>query len=158
MVKQQKRAFRLPTEVFDEYWIHAKRSDPYDYPAPTERCGKWMIYAHLNEVDQVWSIIRDAVVAGLLGSSAKVATMKSNSNAVDPDTKVICIYTYDSEDQADVVRILTALREELLIAHKAFYKEDNATDAGRYSFNTRGPVSKYWANYGETQLRIPKGR
>jgi hypothetical protein len=148
----------LPTEVYDEFWIRAERRDKKSYPKPTERCGKWMIYAHTSEVDQVWATVRDAVRRVLLGSSAKVATMKPNRNAVRPDEKVICIYTYDSEDTADVLRILKALREELGLMHKAFYKEDEATLSGQYSFNTKGPVSKYWADYGETSLRIPKGR
>jgi hypothetical protein len=148
----------LPTEVYDVFWIRAERVDPYNYPQPTERRGKWMIYAHVSEVDQVWITIRDAVVRGLLGSDAKVATMKPNANAVEPDRKVICIYTYDSEDKDDVLRILTSLREDLGIMRKAFYKEDIATYARRYSFNTKGPVSRYWADYGETSLRIPKGR
>jgi hypothetical protein len=94
----------------------------------------------------------------LLGSGAKVATMKPNPNAVKPDSKVICIYTSDSEDTDDVLRILKALREDLGLMHKAFYKEDNATLSGNYSFNTKGPVSKYWADHGETSLHIPKGR
>jgi len=148
----------LPTQVYDDYWIRVERVDPYNYPQPTERNGKWMIYAHINEVDQVWITISSAVIGGLVGSSAKVATMKPNPNATKPEHKVICIYTYDSEDRDDVVRILTSLREDLGILHKAFYKEDNATRSRIYSFNTKGPVSKYWADYGEIALRIPKGR
>jgi hypothetical protein len=158
MAKQKNTGLTLPTEVDGEYWIWAERVDPYNYPHPKERCGKWMIYAHDSEVDQVWITIRDAVVGGLLGSDAKVATMKPSPNAVKPDHKVICIYTYDSEDKDDVLRILTSLREDLGVQHKAFYKEDNVTRSGDYRFNTRGPVSKYWANYGEIALRIPKGR
>jgi hypothetical protein len=158
MTKQKNTAPPLPTEVDSYFWIRVERIDTYNYPQPTERSGKWMIYAHVNEVDQVWVTIRDAVVGGLLGSDAKVATMKPNPNAVRPDEKVICIYTYDSEDRDDVLRILTSLREDLGILHKAFYKEDNVTLSGNYSFNTRGPVSKYWADYGEIALRIPKGR
>jgi Domain of unknown function (DUF1917) len=158
MGKQKNTGQPLPTEMDSDYWIWAERVDTYNYPQPTERCGKWMIYAHDSEVDQVWMTIRDAVVGGLLGSSAKVATMKPSPNAVKPDHKVICIYTYDSEDKDDVVRILTSLREDLGVLHKAFYKEDNVTRSGNYSFNTKVPVSKYWADYGEITLRIPKGR
>src|SRR5258708_1037982 len=158
MARQKKTTPPLPTEVYDDYWIRTERVDTYNYPQPTERCGKWMIYAHVSEVDHVWTTIRSAVIGGLLGSSAKVATMKPNPNAIKPDEKVICIYTYDSEDTDDVLRILTSLREDLGILHKAFYKEDNATYSRQYSFNTKGPVSKYWADYGEITLRIPKGR
>ena len=106
MAERRKTRQPLPTEVFDKYWIRVERVDPYNYPQPTERCGKWMIYPHVSEVNQVWITIRDAVVGGLLGSSAKVATMKQNPNAVRPDEKVICIYTYDSDDKDDVLRRL----------------------------------------------------
>ncbi len=51
----------LPSEVYDEYWIWAECVDLYNYPESTERCGKWMIYAHESEVDQIWITIRDAV-------------------------------------------------------------------------------------------------
>jgi site-specific recombinase XerD len=156
--EQKDTAPPLPTQVYDDYWIWAERVDPDNYPQDTERCGKWMIWAHVNEVDQVWITIRDAVMGGLLGSSAKVATMMPSPIEVRRDHKVICIYTYDSEDRDDVLRILTSLREDLGILHKAFYKEDNVTLSMNYSFNTKGPVSKYWADYGEIALRIPKGR
>jgi hypothetical protein len=158
MTRRKSTAPPLPTEVYDEYYIWAKRVDPYNYPQPTERSGKWTIYPHVREVDEVWITIRNAVVGGLLGSSAKVATMMPNPHEVHPDEKVICIFTYDSEDREDVLRILRSLREDLGILHKAFYKEDNAARARNYSFNTKGPVSKYWADYGEITLRIPKGR
>ena len=92
-MSEPRKTALLPTEVYDDYWIWAERVDPYNYPEPTERSGKWMIYAHDNEVDRVWITIRDAVVGGLLGSSAKVATMKPSPIAVKADHKVICIYT-----------------------------------------------------------------
>ena len=158
MTKRKNPAPPLPTEVYDDFYIKAQRADPYNYPQPTERSGKWMIYPHVSEVDQVWITIRNAVVGGLLGSSAKVATMKPNPIEVHPDEKAICVYTYDSEDREDVLRILRSLREDLGILHKAMYKLDRDTRAGKYSFNSKRPVSKYWADYGEIALRVPKGR
>jgi len=158
MAKRKNTAPPLPTKVGEVPWIRARRIDTYNYPQPTERSGKWTIYPHVREVDEVWITIRNAVVGGLLGSSAKVATMMPNPHEVHPDEKAICIYTYDAEDREDVLRILTSLREDLGILHKAFYKEDRVTRAGHYSFNTQGPVSTYWADYGELVLRTPKGR
>jgi hypothetical protein len=158
MAEQKNTAQPLPTEEYDDYWISVWCRDPSRYPVPTERCGKWMIYAHISEVNQIWATIRDAVEAGLLGSSAKVATMRPNPHAKRPEHKVICIYTYDSDDKDDVLRILAELRQELGISHKAFYKEDNETRSGNYSFNSTSPVSKYWADHRELALRILKGR
>lgn len=124
--KRKDTAPPLPTEVYHDYWIWAERVDPYNYPQPTERRGKWMIFAHISEVDEVWITIRNAVVGGLLGSSAKVATMMPNPHTVNPDHKVICIYTYDSEDLEDVKRVLVGMRE-IGIKHEAWYKEDRVT-------------------------------
>ena len=87
MAEQKNTAQPLPAEVYDDYWISVRRRDPFTYPAATERCGKWMIYAHISEVNQIWATIRDAVEAGLLGSSAKVATMRPNPKKSDQKTK-----------------------------------------------------------------------
>lgn len=146
----------MPTRNDSEFWICIERSVD-DYPKRTERSGKWMVFPHVSDVDRVWSIIARAVFDGQLGSSAKVATMKGNPNAIKEDEKVICIYTYDSEDRVDVLRVLKELRG-LGIDNKAFYKEDATTRSHQYSFNTSKPVTKYWAGYGETELLIPKGR
>ena len=51
----------------------------------------------MAEIDEWWSRIKAATENGLLGCSAKVATMRENPNAVSRDTKVICVYTYDME-------------------------------------------------------------
>jgi Basophilic leukemia-expressed protein Bles03 len=142
----------MPTGNDSEYWIDIKRSVG-DYPERTERSGKWMVFPHVSDVDRVWSIIARATFDGQLGSSAKVATMKYNPNAIKRDEKVICIYTYDSEDRDDVLRVLKELRR-LGIYNKASYKEDKATRSHQYSFNTSKQVSKYRAGYGETELLI----
>lgn len=147
---------KMPTQVTSDYWIWASRRDK-SYPEDTDRCGKWMVMVYTSEVDQVWTVIRDAVEQNKLGSSAKVATMKPNEHASNPDVKVICIYTYDSDDRDDLLRVLTALRE-IGILHRAYYKEDNETLSGNYSFNTKRAVSKYWADYGKIELRVPKRR
>ncbi len=151
MAKRKNHAPLLPTEVYDDYYIRVKRVDEYNYPQPTERCGKWLIYAHISEVDHVWVTIRDAVVGGLLGSSAKVATMMYNPREVRPGYKVICVYTYDSDDLEDLKRVLVGMRE-IGINQEAWYKEDRTTRAGQYSSNSKGPVTKYRAPENSTEF------
>ncbi len=46
--------------------------------------------------------------------------------------KVICVYTYDWTDEADVRRVRQELRA-LGITSKIPYKTDDDTNAGRYS-------------------------
>ncbi len=134
-----------PTKVFVSPWIRAERYwYAPAYPKPTERCGKWMVYIPIDRVDAVWSIVRDAIVVGELGRAAKVATMAENSRTVYKDKRVLCVYTYDSDDLEDLKRVLVRMRE-LGINQEAWYKEDRATRAGQYSSNSNGPVTRDFA-------------
>jgi hypothetical protein len=47
----------------------------------------------------------------------------------DPDEHVICVYSYDSNDEADVIRIREALRK-IGISQPLGYKTDEDTAAG----------------------------
>jgi superfamily II DNA or RNA helicase len=123
---------RRPSEVFDEYWIHADRKDSDSYPEHSERGGKWMLFVKTAEIDEWWAKIKAATENGLLGSSAKVATMKPNPNAVANDTRLICVYTYDVDDERDCSSIRDALRD-LGVTWKIPYKTDADTYAGKYS-------------------------
>src|SRR6266436_1611917 len=113
---------RRPSEVTDANWLHAKRKIG-TYSTPTENCGKWLIFVSLSQVDEVWAKIKRATEEGRLGSAAKVATARPNPNATNPDTKVICVHTYDWMDEADVKRIRQALKQ-MGVTSKIPYKAD----------------------------------
>jgi len=123
---------RRPTEVRDDYWI---RVDAPNYLGPEGEevvTGKWMIFVWSKNVDEIWSKIRDATVEGRLGIAAKVATMQPNSNAFNPDLKLICVYTEDWRDVVDVLRV----RKELFrmgFDRTLTYKTDAATYRGEYA-------------------------
>lgn len=72
-----------------------------------------MIFCPPREVDEVWSIVARATAANQLGIAAKVAPRP------DPDDprkdRLICIYTTDFRDKADVERVLLKLRELRLV-------------------------------------------
>ncbi len=76
-----------------------------------------------------------------MGDSAKVATARKNPHELDPKERVICVYTYDADDYADVSRVREALRE-IGYTRKLPYTMDDATLAGRYSAG--GRVSRYY--------------
>lgn len=142
-------------------WIFAHRQHG-DYPEGTEQDGKWMVFPRTEEVDTVWGAIEEAVSEGLLGDAAKVAPEPSQSKG----THVICIYTYDSDDKADLLRILTHLRG-MSINHSAMYKENRETHAGNYAGvslrwsrdkrteTTRSPI-KWYAREDRIELLTPK--
>ncbi|RLI69082.1 MAG: hypothetical protein DRP02_11335 [Candidatus Gerdarchaeota archaeon] len=131
-----------PSEVRDVYWLYAKRKKG-NYPAYTPRGGKWLIFVHVKEIDEVWRKIKKATEDGKLGNGAKVATAKPNPNARNPDIKVICVYTYDWTDEEDVRRIREELRK-LGITQKIPYKTDEDTLKGKYRIKGHTRISKYY--------------
>ena len=113
------------------------------YPAHTERGGKWMVFVPMTDVDAVWMQITAALDAGDLGDRAKVSTARPNANAADPTQNVICVYTYDGDDEADVWRVRDGLRR-LGIAKPFGWKPDQATRDGLYQVRGHRRVSRYW--------------
>ncbi len=67
-----------------------------------------MIYLDETQLPTLWPAILTAVEAGRLGPSASIAP----SGAPSGDTeRVVCVYTRDFRDVADVTRVLEALVE-----------------------------------------------
>ncbi|MBI4369588.1 MAG: DUF1917 domain-containing protein [Elusimicrobia bacterium] len=133
---------RVPSQETGAYWIYTARRIG-NYPEPTVRSGKWLIFVSRERIDAIWDRIRKATEEGRLGCSAKVATAKPNPNASDPARKVICVYSYDWEDKEDVMRIRAELRA-LGIVWKIPYKADADTDAGKYRTTGHTRISKYY--------------
>ncbi len=125
---------RRPSEVFEQYWLYAERGEADSYPEHGDRGGKWMLFIKTAQIDEWWAKIKAATESGLLGSSAKVATMKPNPNAAANYTRLICVCTYDVDDERDCLRVRHALRD-LGVTWKIPYKTDADTYAGRYSRN-----------------------
>lgn len=101
------------------------------------------MFVDVDDVDEVWDKIRMAVEGGRLGSSAKVATAKPNPLNPNPRKRVICVYTYDWTDRADVMRIREELRK-LGITNKIPYKADIDTLEGKYTVTGHQRISKYY--------------
>jgi hypothetical protein len=132
----------LPSCIKDDYWIYAYRQTG-TYPAHAHRGGKWLIFVPTQSVDEVWQKISLAVEGGHLGESAKVSTSRPNPIAQNRSKRVICVYTYDSDDAVDVRRIRAVLRA-LGIRHRIPYKTDKATEDGRYRRSGDKRISKYF--------------
>jgi hypothetical protein len=131
---------RRPSEVQDEPWVWAHRTHG-NYPSATARSGKWLVYVDESYVDNAWEPVRAATEAGRLGSSAKVATAYRNPHATSARAKVMCVYTYDWMDEADVMRVREELRTSCAVKRAISYKSDADTLADNY-----GPgLAKYRA-------------
>ena len=132
---------RTPSQIQDEYWVSA-RARKNRVPS-TERSGKWLIFVPLEELDTAWVKIKKATQDGLLGNSSKAATALPSPYAADPTKRVICVYTYDSDDREDVLRVRQALRD-LGFDRLMPYKTDKATLEGRYQVKGHQRISLYY--------------
>ena len=130
---------RNPSEIINDYWIYAYRSTG-EYPKPNVNSGKWLVFVHINEVDELWAEIKQATESGQLGHTSKVATAMPKGE-YDENKKVICVYTYDWTDKEDAVRVRQALRV-LGVTGLCSYKSDEDTRQGKYNA-TGHRVSKY---------------
>lgn len=89
--------------------------------------GKWMFFPQPEDLPRVWRLVAEATAEGKLGPCTKVGTYEPEN--VKKGT-LICVYTYDFNDQADVKRVLLELEELGLIARDArpaYYKCDAYT-------------------------------
>jgi len=138
--RQSISADARPSEVTAAYWLYANRCVG-DYPASTPRSGKWLLFIPVEQINGVWAVIKHAVEEGRLGDSAKVATGRPNPNASNPDVRVICVYTYDADDDTDVTRVREELRQ-LGFTQRIPYKTDDATLQGQYQVRGHTRISK----------------
>lgn len=120
---------RLPTEVTDQWWIHAYDAERPQPAGPAS--GKWLVFVPVRYVDRYWQIVKQAVQDGTLGPAAKVATGRPNPDEIDPTRRPIVVYTADWRDEDDVRRVLRGLRS-LGIGWRLTFKTDEATMTGVY--------------------------
>eukprot|EP01112_Ceratiomyxa_fruticulosa_P020295 TRINITY_DN6876_c0_g1_i1.p1 TRINITY_DN6876_c0_g1~~TRINITY_DN6876_c0_g1_i1.p1 ORF type:complete len:133 (-),score=19.38 TRINITY_DN6876_c0_g1_i1:78-476(-) len=128
-----------PSLVFDQPWCYAERKKPHSYPKHTERGGKWLIFDLPSEIDKVWIRVVEVLNQGLLGDMAKAST----SYAPEGENRVICVYTYDGENEADVWRVREGLKS-IGIFRRLPWKSDQATYEGRYTSSGHTKISKYF--------------
>ncbi|KAH0493287.1 hypothetical protein TgHK011_008199 [Trichoderma gracile] len=103
------------------------------------RTGKWMLFCPTTEVNEVWEIVAKATANNELGIAAKVAP-RSPLEDFRKD-RLLCVYTADFTDKADVGRVLQKLRELKLVEARGrpiYYKPDAFTYIGISSGNPWG--------------------
>lgn len=138
----------------DSPWLWAAAPDnvfPH-HETPDTPHGKWLWFLPVRAVDAGWRLVKQAVEEGRLGPGAKVATLGNSSNG-DPTRRPVIIYTDDCTDEADVQRVLIALRD-LGIKDALAYKTDEATARGEYGDRTSLYTSP--ANTTKVVRRIPR--
>ena len=113
-----------PSEVHDRPWLYAVHDQSF---SSSDKSGKWLVFFSPEYVDDWWSRVTAATLAGDLGPVSKVSTMYPTN--YDKRRKVICAYTVDADDMEDVMRVRDALRE-LGVTWPISYKEDAMSAAG----------------------------
>ncbi|KAF9428245.1 hypothetical protein BGZ94_003002 [Podila epigama] len=122
----------LPTQITEDYWVRAS-APPEMLSKGRPNPGKWMLFYDKSILDEKWAIVKQMVEQGELGIGAKCSTAKVNPNATNSKTGVIIVYTYDYQDQEDVLRVAITLHEKLQYKGKIYYKSDEQTMAGLYA-------------------------
>ncbi|KAH6847697.1 hypothetical protein B0I37DRAFT_150099 [Chaetomium sp. MPI-CAGE-AT-0009] len=111
--------------------------------------GKWMLFPQESEVNEVWRAVCEGVDAGRLGLGAKVST----SGLEGDPARLICVYTRDFTDVADVRRVLDAIVAMGLVRadmpRGIMYKCDAYTHLGIYEGNEYGLRASM---YGSTEM------
>jgi hypothetical protein len=126
-----------------DWWLSAERPG---VNASTRWGGKWLLYLTKGpELDHAWKKVRLATENGLLGPASKVATNKLNRNAVDHTIGVIVVYTENSNDERDCMRVANALRDIMDYPSKMCYKAHEASGSTPYAVSGDKCISKYYA-------------
>jgi hypothetical protein len=133
----------------DWVWAYSSHhADSDDAPA-----GKWLIYVRCPQVAYCWELVRMAVEEGSLGPCAKVITDWAMSQTGE-STHVICVYTSDFRNQADVLRVAQRLFEVDAVRKQVLrYKPDVFTYTGQYA-TAKDPASIYSAAPPYSSLQV----
>ncbi|KAL7620024.1 hypothetical protein AAE478_010573 [Parahypoxylon ruwenzoriense] len=94
------------------------------------RCGKWMIFCPVFQVNEAWETVAKATVNNELGIAAKVAPRSTSDKRAD---RLICVYTANFSDTKDVRRVAEKLKQLGLVQPRArplYYKPDVYTYLG----------------------------
>jgi Domain of unknown function (DUF1917) len=130
-----------PSQFTGDYYLHATGPEPAE--GTVRRPGKWLIFVSRNRVDALWDAVRRALKAGRLGHAAKVSTALPHPESRDRKKHVVCVYTANEDDAAEVRRVRAALRE-LGVSWKIPYKSDPSGGASQYEDAAGGPAAKYY--------------
>ena len=108
-----------------------------------------MLFPRESEVNEVWRVVCEGVDAGRLGVGAKVST----SGLQGDPTRLVCVYTRDFTDVADVRRVLEGLVVLGLVKadmpRGITYKCDAYTHLGIYENNGYGIQASM---YGSSEM------
>lgn len=114
---------------YDGIWLYADHPDPNSLGELNgEHVGKWCITRDASEIDDAWQRVQALVRAGQVvhaKASGRCQAMHFGG------THLICVYTKNWQDDADVMRVRELLRQAGFVEELG-YKRDADTRAGVY--------------------------
>lgn len=136
-----------PTLIDEVYWL-SHYSSGFDYPVIGDGGGKWLIYSDVANINSLWIKVKNAQDSGLLGNRCEVTTAKP-TNMGKAGVYCIRVYTYDHNDEADVMRVLDAILElgvKDTIYYKAMYMTFKYNNDFKKQVENKENEFKYIAN------------
>ena len=115
-----------------------------------DTCGKWMLFAGEEDVDEMWGAVAQCCARGELGCSAKVSVRPDESGRF-----LICVYVKDFTDEKDVRRVLFALRR-LGFEVRSGFKPDCYTYLGIYTASKKELLQREFGYSEEVATLIAK--
>lgn len=114
-------------------WLHAHYLGAAE--VDLRYTGKWLLFIPCSVAGKAWNLIKQSTARGLLGFSAKIARQDQTSQPKVRTSSglehVVCIYTKNWKDHADVLRVARALVDigvvELQASRSLYYKADEQT-------------------------------
>jgi len=116
----------LPSKDLSRDWIYAASPGLTSFSS-TDRSGKWCIFRPAAEIDAAWAVIQRLAAAGEI-LLAKVST---RAHAAHFASHVICVYTEDWTNAAQLLATREALRSAGF-SEELGYKRDLDTALGVY--------------------------
>ena len=120
---QAVRKLKCPSKEKRIHWIYATNQSAY-HPS-TARSGKWLVFVPFDIIDTKWAAVAEMTKTGMLGDASKVSTklMRRQKKSLN---HVICVYTYDHNDNNDKLRIKIEL-EKIFAVGLLIYKTNEQT-------------------------------
>ena len=131
---------RLPTQVVDIPGITLRDDEEYD------DYGKWIVYKDLEDLDDAWKKIGEAILANELPGcrDAKCSTLYYDPTRVGPGpctTGAILLYTKKDNIDAVGFKLIKLVRQDIK------YKSNERSKKYHYAFIGQGQVTEktlYW--------------
>jgi hypothetical protein len=115
---------RTPHVTAQAGWVWSRQNAPIS--SDENRSGKWMLFPHCGQAVAVWRIVAQA------GQDGQIWLAKISPRATR-GSHLICVYTPDFTDRADVETVVQRLDNLGLVERAVYYKPDIFTYAGIYN-------------------------